>query len=519
MATSSDTKKKLDFNIIPWETVFNYLKENVQVQRSDRWQILLADRVANTQRELARPTPFVNEYMKWIQSRNKNIKSGSKAVPSGNLGPNITDGEIIDVRISCRGPDDKLYDRDEQLRQRLPRGCTLLQCRVKGEAQPRLDFALFALRKFSGGLGDDDNREDDNQAWLRYFLQHPRTASQIICTRKINGEACHLSCVALPPDNRLILIAGSKNVHLCFRTHDDIAMYGNDTTYNYASSFCHTILYALEAMPDKGAMLLNFLSLTRYTAVFEILNYEHQHIVNLSYLKEKPHRSELKFITFAQVPEDFDKKVTNLCALTPDFAIEIARCLHLSTTDYEIIENQSHVLNEYLTSIKYRHECEGSVLYFLNQADEVIGLLKKKTIWYVILRAIREKIRPMLSQWEKNHKLDVADTIERVSRRLNAIQKWLGFSNAILDQWKTLAGQYVTWIGEKAKKRTVARDDISNEYPILWSKFLEETNNQDDFMKNMIEKNAEEDVWQQLNEMKIADSTIKDEDKDEDVET
>ena len=227
----------------------------------------------------------------------------------------------------------------------------------------------------------------------------------------------------------------------------------------------------------------------------------------------------MKFITFAQVPEDFDKKVTNLCALTPDFAIEIARCLHLSTTDYEIIENQSHVLNEYLTSIKYRHECEGSVLYFLNQADEVIGLLKKKTIWYVILRAIREKIRPMLSQWEKNHKLDVADTIERVSRRLNAIQKWLGFSNAILDQWKTLAGQYVTWIGEKAKKRTVARDDISNEYPILWSKFLEETNNQDDFMKNMIEKNAEEDVWQQLNEMKIADSTIKDEDKDEDVET
>jgi hypothetical protein len=136
-------------------------------------------------------------------------------------------------------------------------------------------------------------------------------------------------------------------------------MYGNETTTNYASSFCHTILDTLSRMPDKGSRLLNFLSLTRYTAVFEILNYAHQHVVNLSYLKEEYNRSELKFITFSQVPQDFGAVVTNLCALPPDYAIEIARSLHLSTTDYDIIENQSHILNEYLTSIKYRHECEG----------------------------------------------------------------------------------------------------------------------------------------------------------------
>lgn len=112
-------------------------------------------------------------------------------------------------------------------------------------------------------------------------------------------------------------------------------------------------------MPDQGAMLLNFLAVTRYTAVFEILNYVHQHVVNLSYLKNEPNRSELKFITFSQVPKDFDAPVNNLCALTPDYSIEIARALHLSTTDYDIITNEPHVLNEYLTSIKYRHECEG----------------------------------------------------------------------------------------------------------------------------------------------------------------
>ena len=104
---------------------------------------------------------------------------------------------------------------------------------------------------------------------------------------------------------------------------------------------------------------MNFLAWTRYTAVFEILNYVHQHIVNLSYLKTETPPSELKFIAFSQVPEKFDSPVSDLCALPPDYAIEIARCLHLSTTDYDVIENQPALLNEYLTSIKYRHECEG----------------------------------------------------------------------------------------------------------------------------------------------------------------
>jgi hypothetical protein len=155
--------------------------------------------------------------------------------------------------------------------------------------------------------------------------------------------------------------------------------------------------------------------------------------------------------------------------------------------------------------ISYCYFPLGSVLYFLNQNDQVIGLLKKKTIWYVILRAIREKARPMLSGWEKNRKMDVSETIAKTSGRLNAIQKWLGYSNAILDQWKMLAEQFLKWLAEGAKRKVITREDVADNYPILWSKFLQETNNEDDFMKNMIEKNSEEDVWKQLNEMKISE--------------
>lgn len=144
---------QVNLEILSWETVISYLKENVQIKRSDRWQTFLEERVANSHRELARATPTVNNYMQWIHARGKNVKGAPKSIPTSILGPKITEGDIIDVRVSCRGPDDKLYDKDEELRRRLPRGCTLIRCQVKGESQPRLDFGLFALRKFSGGLG------------------------------------------------------------------------------------------------------------------------------------------------------------------------------------------------------------------------------------------------------------------------------------------------------------------------------------------------------------------------------
>ena len=177
--------------------------------------------------------------------------------------------------------------------------------------------------------------------------------------RFFSGESCHLSCVLLPPNDRPVLIAGSKNVHLCFRTRSDLEMYSDGGSYSYAKPFCKTILNTLAQMPDRGQKLINFLALTRYTAVFEALSCHHQHVVNLSYLKETNLQSELKFLTFAQMPNDFDAPVTSLCGLAPDWSIEIARALHLSTTDYDIIKNQPQSLDDYLTSIKYRPDCEG----------------------------------------------------------------------------------------------------------------------------------------------------------------
>lgn len=44
------------------------------------------------------------------------------------------------------------------------------------------------------------------------------------------------------------------------------------------------------------------------------------------------------------------------------------------------------------------HGHEGYVLYFLDSDENVIGLLKKKSVWYIIVRALREKLRFFISK-------------------------------------------------------------------------------------------------------------------------
>ena len=46
----------------------------------------------------------------------------------------------------------------------------------------------------SGGMGDEDETQpDDNLVWMKYFLKPVDSAQKVVCTRKANGEAAHLS--------------------------------------------------------------------------------------------------------------------------------------------------------------------------------------------------------------------------------------------------------------------------------------------------------------------------------------
>ena len=55
---------------------------------------------------------------------------------------------------------------------------------------------------------------------------------------------------------------------------------------------------------------------------------------------------------------------------------------------YKIITKDQ--LEDHINQIRCGYSYEGELLYFMNSSNIVIGLLKKKTIWYIMCRVTRE---------------------------------------------------------------------------------------------------------------------------------
>lgn len=80
--------------------------------------------------------------------------------------------------------------------------------------------------------------------------------------------------------------------------------------------------------PAKASILLSFMHHAQLTAVFEVLQPEYQHVVNLSHLQT----SELNFITWTTgygvgEAEKRKEKAKSLCAVAPDAALDFAKIM------------------------------------------------------------------------------------------------------------------------------------------------------------------------------------------------
>lgn len=79
------------------------------------------------------------------------------------------------------------------------------------------------------------------------------------------------------------------------------------------------------------------------------------------------------------------------------------------------------------------------MLYFLGRDEETIGLVKTKTMWYIMLRALREKV---LYTTRHRQSSSITDRIDTTHRRFNEIQGWLQFSDSYLEAWKVRESCY-----------------------------------------------------------------------------
>ena len=134
------------------------------------------------------------------------------------------------------------------------------------------------------GMGDEDESQPENdRSWMKFFLKPQDEAKTVICTRKANGEAAHLSVRFI--EQKCFLIVGSKNVHILISTYSDIEKY-LDSRFQYAKVIARAVLDTLSSFNDSSlSLLLNFLHYTKLTAVFELLQPKYQHIENLSNLQ------------------------------------------------------------------------------------------------------------------------------------------------------------------------------------------------------------------------------------------
>ncbi|XP_078608518.1 uncharacterized protein LOC144880284 [Branchiostoma floridae x Branchiostoma japonicum] len=406
-----------------------------------------------------------SRWLSWARQKHQ-LKVVTAAVPQLGISPDLRTAELHDVRVFTKhGPDDAVYDSNKEFREKVARGNSFLE--IPAGPDRGTYCVIHALKKFTGGLGDDDDKDKgDNHTWKKYFTKPLEEATTVVATRKANGEAAHLGARLV--GGKVVLCGGSKNVHMLFTQRGHIEKY-KESRYQVAREVCTAIMDLLDDMSDLHRhRLLSFLVHTGYTAVFEVLQPHHQHVEDLSYLK----RSELRFIAWTSTDLE-PRSNSQLCSMAPHMAIEIARTMGMPTVQYELVPASE--VETHMKQIRQGYGYEGEVLYFLDADGAVIGLLKKKTIWYIVIRAIREKVRNAAQAYTKKNDFDINRSDKKLRQRIGEIQQWLGLDEDSVATWRELGHKFLHWVINNLRTRTVTMEEVSGVFPVVWNRFLSDT--------------------------------------------
>ena len=310
----------------------------------------------------------------------------------------------------------------------------------------------------------------------------------VISTSKENGSAGHLSAICI--DGEYVLIGGSKNSHLIVSLEhgeEDINLYPS-SPWKVAKLTMKAIFRLFNQIGKENTMkFIKFIADWHLTAIFETLDPEDQHIELLT--NEEP---EVRFITFtAAWKGDSSVNNNNQLCMYPLYAVNVAKSYGIPTIKCEVVQlpkdesERKNVFAEFESSVRLDFGNEGRVLYFATDDKEVIGLLKKKTVWYIMLRALREKYKlyQVFVNQKQNGKKTRYPTLEAqknnidglIKKRFKEIQSWLGFSNDCLNEWTTLGLNGSDWVYNKIKSNSSFADKLKNTFPVIWNQFLTET--------------------------------------------
>lgn len=404
---------------------------------------------------------FLELLDKWRNE--KMIREVGRQIPDGIL-PEGIEGNMVDVTPATRGDDDKYFRQNDELRNHLPRGLSLLNIRVRG-GNSECSVAIYANRKFFQ-LDIDSlsgKNSSDHGTFDQYFIASASSATQVIAMEKVNGEAAHFSGRFI--NGQFYLIAGSKNVHLIFSRREHIERYAEER-YSIAKQVAHTVLDSWNSMTNKNQLnLAQFLHFSGLTVVCEILRPTHQHIVDL---RELP-QNQLVVLAVTGPPSETLKSQT---AIPSKQTLITFSSFGFKVPHYEIL-SPDKVYSDALRKRDTKNS-EGTVYYYEDCEGNTLGLVKIKTCWYVHLRALREQgaNRHMVRKITPPKTLEQSK--ERSRRRMEELQGWTCTSEQELKNWKIVSDEWLEWLESEVERSTVNLQQIKENFAFVWQRFREE---------------------------------------------
>lgn len=341
------------------------------------------------------------------------------------------------------GGDDGVYRANPSLQENLPRGCVLVQ--REDNDDPAL--AIFANRKFYGrSSGDDDDSDLTSETIRRGNYTH------FLVSEKANGESCQ---VTLCPFDSKYWIIGSKNKKIIASTAEEASRYKNVSVYGFAVEMAVCFFQYLDRMgADRVAELKELFALTRWTLNFEFESVEHQHIVRLD-------KAQLVLIGCSGIHVPAGK------AAHPVLGCAIARYFGFASVLRNLQTYDKSELDSTCAALARDWDTEGAVLILLDSDSNVVDFVKVKSWWYILLRCIREKIRPLQRAPDT-----VASACRGVIKRVRTLQNSMKIDPVYGRCFTKLGVAFAEWMSKDAKRLAVAID----QYPVLWTEFLRERN-------------------------------------------
>lgn len=257
--------------------------------------------------------------------------------------------------------DDAIYTASIFLRKYMSRGFSVYE--------DKNDFFVFrGFLKFTGLQSSDEDEQSSATNHTESFLYEGKRltdCTHFICTEKSNGENGKWA-IRRCNDGSFIIAAGSKNAMKVWK-RGETPTFTSDTYLpvveicNWVSKYCST------ATDD----FFENVATNQWTIMFEINHPDSEHIFRINEMR-------MDFVSI------LDEKGIPIDCTTAFNFFSKNNLTHVPYSQHSPSE-----LDSVIDVTRKRIDTEGSVIY-LYEEDKCIGLIKLKSDFYVVARAIRE---------------------------------------------------------------------------------------------------------------------------------